>query len=29
MPPAGSGQQVVNKGTIPPAAAAPSQARRT
>jgi hypothetical protein len=29
MPPAGSGQQVVNKGTTPPAAAAPSQARRT
>ena len=29
MPPAGTGQQVVNKGTIPPAAAAPSQAHRT
>ena len=25
MPPAGSGQQVVNKGTVPPAAAAPAR----
>jgi hypothetical protein len=28
MPPAGTGQQSVSVGTVPPAAAAPSQARR-